>query len=69
MNYILVTSAAIKKTEDLKGKRIGAAQAGTASYHAEGRNSSEAQGAMPGTVGNPFLAFIIKVYIIYVIRL
>ena len=34
MNYILVTSAAIKKTEDLKGKRIGAAQAGTASYHA-----------------------------------
>ncbi len=34
MNYILVTSAAIKKPEDLKGKRIGAAQAGTASYHA-----------------------------------
>lgn len=34
MNYILVTSAAIKRPEDLKGKRIGAAQAGTASYHA-----------------------------------
>ena len=34
MNYILVTTAAIKKPEDLKGKRIGAAQAGTASYHA-----------------------------------
>ncbi len=34
MNYILVTSATIKKPEDLKGKRIGAAQAGTASYHA-----------------------------------
>ena len=34
MNYILVTSTAIKKPEDLKGKRIGAAQAGTASYHA-----------------------------------
>jgi len=34
MNYILVTSAAIKKPEDLKGRRIGAAQAGTASYHA-----------------------------------
>jgi ABC-type nitrate/sulfonate/bicarbonate transport system substrate-binding protein len=34
MNYILVTSPTIKKPEDLKGKRIGAAQAGTASYHA-----------------------------------
>jgi len=34
MNYILVTSPAIKRPEDLKGKRIGAAQAGTASYHA-----------------------------------
>lgn len=34
MNYILVTSQVIKKPEDLKGKRIGAAQAGTASYHA-----------------------------------
>ena len=34
MNYILVTTPAIKKPEDLKGKRIGAAQAGTASYHA-----------------------------------
>jgi ABC-type nitrate/sulfonate/bicarbonate transport system substrate-binding protein len=34
MNYILASTAAIKKPEDLKGKRIGAAQAGTASYHA-----------------------------------
>ena len=34
MNYIMVSSAAVKKPEDLKGKRIGAAQAGTASYHA-----------------------------------
>ena len=34
MNYILVTTPAIKKPDDLKGKRIGAAQAGTASYHA-----------------------------------
>ena len=34
MNYILVTLQAIKKPEDLKGKRIGAAQVGTASYHA-----------------------------------
>jgi NitT/TauT family transport system substrate-binding protein len=34
MNYILVTTPAIKRPEDLKGKRIGAAQAGTASYHA-----------------------------------
>ena len=34
MNYIMVGSAAVKKPEDLKGKRIGAAQAGTASYHA-----------------------------------
>ncbi len=33
MNYILATTPAIKKAEDLKGKRIGAAQAGTASYH------------------------------------
>jgi len=34
MNYILVGSATVKRPEDLKGKRIGAAQAGTASYHA-----------------------------------
>ena len=34
MNYILVTTPAIKRPEDLRGKRIGAAQAGTASYHA-----------------------------------
>jgi NitT/TauT family transport system substrate-binding protein len=34
MNYVLVSAPAIKKPEDLKGKRIGAAQAGTASYHA-----------------------------------
>jgi len=33
MNYILATVPAIKRPEDLKGKRIGAAQAGTASYH------------------------------------
>lgn len=34
MNYIIASSAAVKKPEDLKGKRIGAAQPGTASYHA-----------------------------------
>lgn len=34
MNYIVVGGPVIKKPEDLKGKRIGAAQAGTASYHA-----------------------------------
>ncbi len=34
MNYIMVGSATVRKPEDLKGKRIGAAQAGTASYHA-----------------------------------
>src|SRR5262245_7001412 len=34
MNYVLIGSPAVKKPEDLKGKRIGAAQAGTASYHA-----------------------------------
>jgi hypothetical protein len=28
MNYIMVSSAAVKRPEDLKGKRIGAAQAG-----------------------------------------
>ncbi|HWH79384.1 MAG TPA: ABC transporter substrate-binding protein [Candidatus Binatus sp.] len=34
MNYIMVGSATVKRPEDLKAKRIGAAQAGTASYHA-----------------------------------
>ena len=34
MNYVLVGAPAVKKPEDFKGKRIGAAQAGTASYHA-----------------------------------
>jgi ABC-type nitrate/sulfonate/bicarbonate transport system substrate-binding protein len=34
MNYIIASTVAVKKPEDLKGKRIGAAQAGTASYHA-----------------------------------
>jgi len=34
MNYVLIGAATVKKPEDLKGKRIGAAQAGTASYHA-----------------------------------
>jgi ABC-type nitrate/sulfonate/bicarbonate transport systems, periplasmic components len=34
MNYVLIGAPAIKRPEDLKGKRIGAAQAGTASYHA-----------------------------------
>jgi NitT/TauT family transport system substrate-binding protein len=34
INYVLVGAPAIKRPEDLKGKRIGAAQAGTASYHA-----------------------------------
>jgi ABC-type nitrate/sulfonate/bicarbonate transport system substrate-binding protein len=34
MNYVLVGAPSVKKPEDLKGKRIGAAQAGTASYHA-----------------------------------
>jgi NitT/TauT family transport system substrate-binding protein len=34
MNYILASAPGIKKPEDLKGKRIGIAQIGTASYHA-----------------------------------
>jgi ABC-type nitrate/sulfonate/bicarbonate transport system substrate-binding protein len=34
MNYVLIGAPTIKRAEDLKGKRIGAAQAGTASYHA-----------------------------------
>ncbi len=34
MNYVLIGTPSMKKPEDLKGKRIGAAQAGTASYHA-----------------------------------
>jgi NitT/TauT family transport system substrate-binding protein len=33
MNYIFVGSAQIKSPEDLKGKRIGTSQIGTASYH------------------------------------
>ena len=34
MNYILASAAGIKKPEDLKGKRIGITQVGSASYHA-----------------------------------
>jgi NitT/TauT family transport system substrate-binding protein len=34
MNYIFVGSPAVKTPEDLKGKRIGISQIGTASYHA-----------------------------------
>jgi ABC-type nitrate/sulfonate/bicarbonate transport system substrate-binding protein len=34
MNYVLVGSPDVKRPQDLKGKRIGAAQPGTASYHA-----------------------------------
>src|SRR5215472_17067190 len=34
MNYVLAGVPTVKKPEDLKAKRIAAAQAGTASYHA-----------------------------------
>jgi ABC-type nitrate/sulfonate/bicarbonate transport system substrate-binding protein len=34
MNYIFVGSPTVKTPEDLKGKRIGISQIGTASYHA-----------------------------------
>ena len=34
MNYIVVGSPSVKSPEDLKGKRIGISQIGTASYHA-----------------------------------
>jgi len=34
MNYILATKPNIKRPEDLKGKRIGATQVGSSSYHA-----------------------------------
>lgn len=34
MNYIFVGSPSVKTPEDLKGKRIGISQIGTASYHA-----------------------------------
>ena len=34
MNYIFVGSPSVKNPEDLKGKRIGISQIGTASYHA-----------------------------------
>ena len=33
MNYIFVGSSSVKSPEDLKGKRIGTSQIGTASYH------------------------------------
>ena len=33
MNYIFVGSPSVKTPEDLKGKRIGTSQIGTASYH------------------------------------
>lgn len=34
MNYILASTPAIKKPEDLRGKRIGITQIGSSSYHA-----------------------------------
>lgn len=34
MNYIFVGSPTVKKPEDLKGKKVGISQIGTASYHA-----------------------------------
>jgi len=34
MNYILASAPGIKKSEELKGKRIGITQVGSASYHA-----------------------------------
>ena len=34
MNYIFVGAPAVKTPEDLRGKRIGISQIGTASYHA-----------------------------------
>ena len=34
MNYILASTPAIKKPEDLKGKRVGITQIGSSSYHA-----------------------------------
>ncbi len=34
MNYIFVGSPGVKSPEDLKGKRVGISQIGTASYHA-----------------------------------
>ncbi len=34
MNYILASAPSIKKPEDLKGKRVGITQVGSASYHA-----------------------------------
>lgn len=34
MNYILASAPAVKKPEDLKGKRVGITQIGSSSYHA-----------------------------------
>jgi len=50
MNYVLIGAPAIKRPEDLKGKRIGAAQAGTASYHAVGISRSITVGVYGGSL-------------------
>lgn len=60
MNYILVTSQVIKKPEDLKGKRIGAAQAGTASYHAVLLGLKHWGASMPGATVSRFFNWAIK---------
>jgi ABC-type nitrate/sulfonate/bicarbonate transport system substrate-binding protein len=59
MNYVLVGAPSVKKPEDLKGKRIGAAQAGTASYH--GVLLGLSTGALThGAIGSPYCNWAIR---------
>ena len=53
MNYVLVGAPSIRKPEDLKGKRIGAAQAGTASYHAVLARTETLGTRSPAATGSP----------------
>ena len=61
MNYVLVGAPSVKKPEDLKGKRIGAAQAGTASYHGVlPARSCTPPAPVHGAIGSPYCNWAIR---------